>query len=106
MMKGQTKRRPTKRNAKKLKKLHKNQGKQQGSSKRLVKISQTFPKVSLPLHHGLVWDADVGQCPVPTGLGWGHHQLHTTYVEGHRLRGQHYCDRTDHLGGHLDGLCG
>uniref|UniRef100_A0A3B3UMX9 Claudin n=1 Tax=Poecilia latipinna TaxID=48699 RepID=A0A3B3UMX9_9TELE len=46
------------------------------------------------------------RCPVPPGLGWGHHQLRAAYVECDRLRGQLHCDLSDCLGGHLDDLCG
>lgn len=58
------------------------------------------------LRHGLDGDADVGQRPVPPGLGRGHHQLPAASVEGHSFRGQHHRHLPDHLGGHLDDLCG
>lgn len=65
--------------------------------------SEVFPP---PPHHGVSGDADAGERLVPPGLGRGHHQLHNAHVAGNSLRGEHHRHLPDHLGGHLDDLCG
>lgn len=83
------------------------QEKQHGSFKRSVRLLLISSKIASPVsNYGLTGDSDVGQCPVPPRLGRGHHELPTANVAGVGLRGElpHPC--RDHLGGHLDELCG
>lgn len=70
---------------------------------RISRAAEIFPP---PQHHGLYGDADAGKCLVPPGLGRGHYQLHSAHVARHSIRGKHHRHLTDHLGGHLDDLCG